>query len=197
VQRLPLGAQYLDYYPVYLPPAEADAWLTALLQETPWQQDSLRFGGKAVPVPRLQAWYGDAAAQYGYSGLDLHPLPWTLRLQTLRARLEHELQLAFNAVLLNLYRNGADSVAWHSDDEAKLGPCPIIASLSLGAARRFELKPRGDAGPPGKRTLELAHGSLVVMGPGLQQHWQHRLPKQPEITHSRINLTFRLIHAVA
>lgn len=197
IQRLPLGAQYLDYHPAYLSFTEADACLRALLQETPWQQDTLRFGGKPVLVPRLQAWYGDAAAHYGYSGLTLRPLPWTDRLQALRARLEDDLQLHFNAVLLNFYRNGDDSVAWHSDDEAALGSAPIIASLSLGAARRFELKPRGNAAPSGKRTLELEHGSLVVMGPGLQQHWQHRLPKQPQIAQSRINLTFRLIHAMA
>ena len=169
---------------------------TTLLAATPWRQDTLRFGGKAVPVPRLQAWYGDANSRYGYSGLQLAPLPWTPLLRSLRDRLTQTLGLRFNSVLLNYYRDGNDSVAWHSDDEPELGPDPQIASLSLGTARRFELRHRWHKALP-KRQLLLADGSLLLMGHHLQRHWQHRLPKEPGLLGARLNLTFRLVAAMA
>ncbi|MDR0781543.1 MAG: alpha-ketoglutarate-dependent dioxygenase AlkB [Pseudomonadales bacterium] len=197
-QHYSLGSASLDYYPAWLDGARADHCYGQLLRDTPWRQDTLRFGGKPVLVPRLQAWYGDTQARYGYSGLTLTPLPWTPLLQELRDELQRALQRPFNAVLLNYYRDGNDSVAWHSDDEAELGAAPMIASLSLGAVRRFELQARDRARHgANKHTLDLAHGSLLVMGAGLQQHWRHQLPKQPGIGSSRLNLTFRFIHAVA
>lgn len=197
-QRYQLGEAILDYYPSWLEPERADHYLQALLQETPWRQDSLNFGGKKVPVPRLQAWYGEPKAKYGYSGLALNPLPWTPLLSALRQELQDTLQHPFNAVLLNYYRDGNDSVSWHSDDESELGPAPVIASLSLGATRRFELQAKDRARhSPSRQALELTHGSLVVMGPGLQRHWRHQIPKQPGITEGRLNLTFRFIHGVA
>ncbi|MDR2212472.1 MAG: alpha-ketoglutarate-dependent dioxygenase AlkB [Pseudomonadales bacterium] len=193
-QRYRLGEATLDYYPAWLDSAFADHCYQTLLHETPWRQDSLRFGGKAVAVPRLQAWYGEPKARYGYSGLTLTPLPWTPFLNDLRQRVETQVQAPFNAVLLNYYRDGKDSVAWHADDEAELGPAPLIASLSLGAPRRFELRALEGRD---KYALELTHGSLLVMGPPLQHQWRHRLPKQPEIHAGRLNLTFRFIHGMA
>lgn len=164
--------------------------------ETPWQQAHLNFAGKRVAVPRLQAWYGDEHARYGYSGLQLHPLPWTSLLNTIRTQLEQRLNLRFNSVLLNHYRDGQDSVAWHSDDEKELGPDPMIASLSFGSTRRFELKHRTRR-ELDKVCLDLMDGSLVLMGKGVQKHWVHQIPKQPGITASRLNLTFRFIHGMA
>jgi alkylated DNA repair dioxygenase AlkB len=197
-QRYQLGSATLDYYPVWLDASRADHCYAQLLRDTPWRQDTLCFGGKPVAVPRLQAWHGEARARYGYSGLTLAPLPWTPLLRELREGLESALQRPFNAVLLNYYRDGNDSVAWHSDDEAELGPEPVIASLSLGAVRRFELQALDRAQRAGsKRVLELAHGSLLVMGAGLQRHWLHQLPKQAQISTGRLNLTFRFIHGVA
>ncbi len=169
---------------------ESAALLQTLLDETPWRQDSLRFGGKEVLVPRLQAWYGDR--RYGYSGLQLTPLPWTPALDGMRRRISEVAQFEFNSVLVNNYRDGNDSVAWHADDERELGPDPHIASLSLGATRRFELKHR--TRKLSRLNLSLESGSLLLMGSGLQRHWVHQLPKDTGITLPRINLTFRFIH---
>jgi alkylated DNA repair dioxygenase AlkB len=149
-----------------------------------------------VAVPRLQAWYGDGHAHYGYSGLRLTPLPWTSLLQAIRTDIEQKLQRPFNSVLLNQYRDGSDSVAWHSDDEKELGPDPLIASLSFGATRRFELKHRTRR-DLGKVSLDLDDASLVVMGEGVQKHWLHQVPKQQGVDGLRLNLTFRFIHAMA
>jgi alkylated DNA repair dioxygenase AlkB len=179
----------LAYLSNFYDAAACEKLLRRLLAETPWRQDTINFGGKAVAVPRLQAWYGDR--HYGYSGLKFPPLPWTDLLLDIRDKISTATQLPFNSVLLNYYRNGNDSVAWHSDDEHELGPDPLIASLSLGAARRFELKHRTL-----KRTklnLWLDNGSLLLMGTGLQQNWQHQLPKDAGVAAPRINLTFRFI----
>jgi alkylated DNA repair dioxygenase AlkB len=164
--------------------------LRTLLVETPWRQDTLKFGGKEVAVPRLQAWYGDR--RYAYSGLRLVPLPWTPLLDNIRRRISATFKHEFNSVLLNYYRDGNDSVAWHSDDEHELGPDPQIASLSLGIPRRFELKHRTRNDP--KVSMLLEDGSLLLMGSGLQRHWKHQLPKDAGITAPRLNLTFRFIH---
>lgn len=196
MEHLPLPDAELHYFPAWYAPAESAALLQQLTAATPWRQDTLQFGGKPVPVPRLQAWYGSRESLYGYSGLRLDPLPWTPLLTQIRTRLERELKLPFNSVLLNYYRDGNDSVAWHSDSERELGPDPHIASLSLGAPRPFELKHRTER-RHGKRTLTLEDGSLLLMGSGLQRHWQHQLPKQPGLAAPRLNLTFRLIGAVA
>ena len=178
-------------YHDFLAAGDAKDVYRQLLQQTPWQQDSLNFGGKSVPIPRLQAWYGDSKSHYAYSGLALAPLPWTPLLATIRKQVEMTCETPFNSVLLNYYRDGTDSVAWHSDDEKELGPDPLIASLSLGTTRRFELKHRVRKMP--KTTCNLDHGSLLVMGSGMQKNWSHQVPKQPEITGGRINLTFRYI----
>lgn len=149
-----------------------------------------------MPVPRLQAWYGVQQAHYGYSGLHLPPLPLTAPLQRLIDMLREHTGHAFNAVLLNCYRNGQDSVSWHSDDERELGEDPVIASLSLGTTRRFELRHKR-LPHSGKRVLDLEDDSLLLMGSGVQRNWQHRIPKQPGCEGVRINLTFRLIRPVA
>lgn len=191
-ERIALRDAELHYVPAFYSRAESRRVREHLLATVPWQQDTLKFGSRQVLVPRLQAWYGDATANYGYSGLRLIPLPWTTALTTIRTEIENNFGVSFNSVLLNYYRNGHDSVAWHSDDEKALGADPLIASLSLGAERRFELKHRD--GKVQKVNIELADGSLLLMGSGLQKHWVHQLPKQPWITEPRLNLTFRLIY---
>ncbi len=182
----------MTYFPTFYPPAQSDCWRSTLQQEVAWQQDSLNFGGKRVPVPRLQAWYGDAGTDYGYSGLRLVPRDWTPLLLQLRADVQGRLDLAFNSVLLNWYRQGNDSMDWHADDEPELGSDPLIASLSFGVSRRFELKHR-QRRELGKYSLELGNGSLLLMGRGMQRSWLHRIPKQPKVSGDRINLTFRLV----
>lgn len=191
-ERIALRDGELHYIPAFYSKVESQRIMQHLLGSVPWQQDTLNFGGRQVLVPRLQAWYGDATANYGYSGLRLTPLPWTTVLAAIKTEIENSSGMSFNSVLLNYYRNGHDSVAWHSDDEAALGPDPLIASLSFGAERRFELKHRN--GKTQKVNIELADGSILLMGSGLQRHWSHQLPKQPWITQPRLNLTFRLIY---
>lgn len=174
----------------------ASRHFSQLITSTPWQQDTLSFGGKPILVPRLQAWYGDPASNYGYSGLKLVVNPWTPLLAALRDELQERLELPFNSVLLNWYRHGNDSVAWHADDEKELGPDPQIASLSYGATRRFELKHRTRKDLK-KFSIDLADGSLLLMGSGVQKNYLHQIPKQSGLLSDRLNLTFRFIHALA
>lgn len=174
---------YLDAVPA------PDAVLERLLAEVAWRQETARVMGRELPLPRLTAWYGDAA--YRYSGIDNPPQPWLPDLLMLKAIAEQRSGTSFNAVLLNLYRTGRDSVAWHRDAEPALGPDPVVASISLGAVRRFRLKHVRDRSLT--LGLDLPHGSLLVMGRGSQRHWLHALPKTARPVAPRLNLTFRRI----
>ena len=191
---LPLLLPQADllFDPTFLPPAEAGALLAQLTAETVWEQRSIRLFGRLVPQPRLTAWYGDPAARYTYSGLAWEPRPWTAALRALRQRVEAATGARYNSVLLNLYRDGRDGMGWHSDDEPELGPAPAIASLSLGATRRFRLRPRAGR-PHSPLGLALPGGSLLLMRGPTQQHWQHALPKTARPTGPRLNLTFRWV----
>lgn len=191
-EPLQLPDAELYWYPVFLGIQRADALLHQLRDETPWRQDRIHMHGRTLPVPRLQAWYGSADARYGYSGILLDPLPLTSTLTALQQEVEQHCQQRFNSVLLNYYRDGNDSVSWHSDDEKELGPDPIIASLSLGGTRRFELRHRFRK-ELRKLVLDLSHGSLLLMGSGVQRNWLHQIPKQSAQQTPRLNLTFRLI----
>ena len=163
----------------------------ALMQEIVWQEGFVTLYGKRHKIPRLQAWYGDTGIRYRYSGETLQTTAWTPVLQALRDECQQSFSLPLNSVLCNLYRNGQDSMGWHSDDEAELGVAPRILSLSLGAPRDFALRPRGSTRQ--HTVVNLPDGSLLDMRPGLQESWQHALPKRAGITDARINLTFRFI----
>ncbi|MBG8554405.1 alpha-ketoglutarate-dependent dioxygenase AlkB family protein [Hymenobacter guriensis] len=180
----------------FLPAATAARLFEELQNAVPWRQESITLFGKPRLQPRLAAWYGDATAHYRYSGLTLVPLPWTPTLQQLRRQIEGACSTSFNSVLLNLYRSGQDSMGWHADDEPELGPQPVIASLSLGATRRFRLKPKPRAGIEAEPvSLDIASGSLLVMRGLMQQHWLHAVPKTALPVGPRLNLTFRHIMA--
>ncbi|HEX8507753.1 MAG TPA: alpha-ketoglutarate-dependent dioxygenase AlkB [Hymenobacter sp.] len=182
----------LRFDPAFLAPTEADVLLTQFTAEVAWEQRAIRLFGQEVPQPRLTAWYGDPAARYTYSGLAWEPRPWTPALHHLRQRVETHSGARFNSVLLNLYRDGRDSMGWHADDEPELGVAPAIASVSLGAARRFRLRARpGLAHPP--LALDLPNGSLLLMAGLTQLHWQHALPKTARPVGPRLNLTFRWV----
>lgn len=157
-----------------------------------WQQESIKFYGRKIPIPRLTAWYGDPNSSYTYSGILMNPLPWTKTLSLLKSQIEERIQHKFNSVLLNQYRNGSDSVAWHSDDEPELGESPVIASLSLGSSRKFELRSKVKSSPD-KIELLLNSGDLLIMSGETQKNWQHQIPKMRRVKESRINLTFRNI----
>lgn len=182
----------LVLYPHFFCLAESDALFTALRHVTPWRQGHITLYGQRHAEPRLTAWYGDAGKRYSYSGLMLEPLPWTPLLLDLKARINKTAQTEFNSVLLNLYRNGRDSNGWHQDNEPELGHNPIIASVSLGAVRRFQLRHKFKKELP-KVELDLPHGSLLVMAGPTQHYWQHQIPKTAKPVAERINLTFRVI----
>jgi alkylated DNA repair dioxygenase AlkB len=183
------------YLPGFLGPTEADRLFESLWRGLHWERREIVLYGRRVRQPRLVAWYGDPGAEYRYSGQTLHPRPWPRALATLRDRIEVSTACAFNAVLANGYRDGADSMGWHSDDEPELGPQPCIASLSLGAERVFLLRPRtpSAAGKRSSTRLLLAHGSLLLMRRESQARYQHCLPKTRRPVGPRINLTFRWV----
>ncbi len=166
--------------------------LHALTVQTAWRQDDIMLFGKPVRQPRLHAWHGDANAAYTYSGLRNAPLPWTPLLSDIKQRVEAACSATFNSVLLNLYRDQQDSMGMHADDERALGPAPVIASLSLGATRRFILKHRSNRQVQPVR-LDLADGDLLLMKGMTQANWKHGLPKQRANCEPRLNLTFRSV----
>lgn len=179
--------------PGWLEPSAADRLFEALLRQTPWRQDRLRLGGRDVTAPRRVSWHGDPHCVYRYSGARHDPIPWFPELAALRDSVVTAAGHGFNCALLNLYRDGQDSMGWHSDDEAELGADPVVASVSLGAERRFRFRSRYE--PEETHALMLGHGSLLLMQPGCQGRWRHALPKAAAVVSPRINVTFRWIPA--
>ena len=171
--------------------SESAMLFQTLYQDSDWQQHVLTICGRAVAAPRLSAWYGDLGAVYRYSGLSLEPLPWTPTLREIKEKAERLAATRFNSVLLNLYRDGRDSMGWHSDAEPELGRNPVIASVSLGATRRFLLRHKKQRNEV--VTLMLEAGSVLIMAGATQHYWQHQLPKTRQAVGPRINLTFRVI----
>ena len=191
LRSLPLAHADLAFDPDWLPRAEADALFAALRRSVPWEVHRIRLFGRQVDSPRLSCWIGDPGAAYRYSGTTFAPHPWPPALAMVRERLAADAGAAFDSVLANLYRDGRDAMGWHSDDEPELGPAPVIASLSLGATRRFRLKARAAAGEG--LSLDLPHGSLLLMRGATQRHYRHALPRTARPVGERINLTFRTI----
>lgn len=189
VTRVPNGEW--TYHPSFYTPRDADHLLRAFVSDVSWGLHQIRIFGRWVQEPRQTAWFGDPGAVYTYSGVTMKPAPWTPLLAAVRRRVEKVSGASFNSVLLNLYRDGNDHMGWHSDDEPELGANPVIASLSLGAERRFRLRHRTVPGE--RRELTLRPGSLLVMGGELQHHWLHSVPKSSTVRSPRVNLTFRKI----
>jgi alkylated DNA repair dioxygenase AlkB len=194
-EQLPLPDADVRYAPCWLCRDEADGLLARLLEEIPWERHRLNMFGREVDSPRLSCWIGDPGATYVYSRSRFEPRPWTTSLLSLREGVERACQVRFNSVLANLYRDGQDSMGWHSDDEPELGVKPVIASVSLGAERRFRFRRRVPRAPHAVRPvgITLSHGSLLCMAGDTQRGYQHDLPKSTGISEPRINLTFRLI----
>ena len=190
--RTVLAGADLEYLPGFLDPADADELLAALLADVPWQQPVVQIFGRTFHSPRLAAWYGDTGAFYRYSGFVNEPLPWLPSLAVLRERIEHRFGQTFNSVLLNLYRDGADSMGWHRDHEPELGGNPVIASISLGGIRRFVLQHSRQANMT-RLDLRPEHRSLFLMCGATQSFWRHCVPKTRKVVSLRINLTFRRI----
>lgn len=181
----------LSYHPeIYLPEASEEIF-TGLKNSINWRQDNITIFGKTHPQPRLTAWYGDRS--YSYSGITMNPSPWSPLLLEIKDKVEQISGHIFNSLLVNYYRNGSDHVSWHADDEKELGPNPLIASVSFGEIRRFQLKHRSDKDIE-MITLDLEPGSLLIMGGSIQRHWVHRIAKTSRPKEGRINLTFRQIY---
>ena len=179
------------YYPQFFDKEQADNIYAELLQEIAWQQDTITIYGKTHPQPRLTALYGNEGKPYSYSNITMHPQPWNSLLQKIKYYIEATTECQFTTVLLNQYRDGKDSNGWHADNEKELGDNPIIASLSFGAERVFQLKHNTivDA----KKSITLEHGSLLLMKGSTQHFWKHQIPKTAKPVGTRINLTFRSI----
>jgi alkylated DNA repair dioxygenase AlkB len=175
-------------------PLPYDQIMRKLVDQTIWRQEKVRIYGKEHQQPRLVSLYGDPGKKYDYSGISLHPLPWTDLLREIRRRVEDCTDARFNAVFLNLYRDHNDSMGFHSDDEKELGKNPVIASVTFGATRTFLLKHkfRKDI-PPVKIPLEA--GTVLLMKGATQHFWKHGINKQTVPCGPRVNLTFRMLYS--
>ena len=189
-QTFALGDSEIQYVANAFTAREADRLLQSLLDAIPWRTATMTIAGQKRPLPRLQCWMADQGRSYSYSGLKLSPHPWNPDVLRIKARLEQLCEHSFNSVLLNYYRDGSDSVSWHADDETELGPNPIVASVSLGAQRTLEFKPKFKITTP-KKQIVLGSGSILIMGKTIQNNWLHQLPKISGNIEPRISLTFR------
>ncbi len=171
--------------------SECSSLFNTLIKETPWRQEPIKLFGRKVMQPRLTAWYASEGVSYSYSGLTMQGLAWTSSLLQIKGRVEEKLGEKFNSVLLNLYRDGNDSMGWHRDNEKELGLQPLIASVSFGAPRKFQL--RTYLQKKERIDVEPAAGSIIVMAGDCQDYWEHSVPKTKMQVMPRINLTFRSI----
>lgn len=178
----------LYYIPNFLSENDANKYYFLLQDDIDWRHDENFIFGKRVITRRKVAWYGDKDYKYTYSNSAKIAHPWTPVLAEIKDNIEHMIEEKFNSCLLNLYHDGTEGMGWHSDDESELKPHGVIASLSLGAERKFELKHKNTLE---KVLLTLQHGSLLIMKGEIQSHWQHRLTVSNKVKESRINLTFR------
>lgn len=179
------------YYPHFFDKKEADLIFAELEKQIPWQQDEIKVYGKKHLQPRLTALYGNEGKSYSYSNIKMQPHPWNMLLQKIKSHIESASDTNFTTVLLNYYRDGKDSNGWHADNEKELGINPVIASVSFGAERTFQLKHNSDLSL--KKSIILEHGSLLVMKGTTQHFWKHQIPKTAKPLSPRINLTFRII----
>ena len=183
----------VSIYPQFFKQQKSDRFFDKLNRNLEWRQDQIKVFGKEIRIPRLNAWYGDEGKTYTYSGNCMSPLPWTPALILIKEKIEQEIGLNFNSVLANQYRDGKDSVSWHSDDEPELGINPVIASVSFGETRRFQLRHKSNKELE-KIEIALTHGSLLIMKGTTQHYWKHQIPKTAKNIGTRINLTFRMVN---
>jgi len=163
-----------------------------LIENIQWRQDKIKIFGKLIDQPRLTAFYGDTTKDYSYSGIVMKPNDWNDDLLFIKNRVEEMAKIKFTSVLLNYYRDGKDSMGWHSDDEKELGQNPVIGSVSFGESRVFQLRHKLKKDLK-KVDIKLTDGSFLLMKGTTQHFWQHQIPKTTQSLESRINLTFRVI----
>ena len=179
----------LMQYEGFIPKVEADIFYEKLLYETPWREYQMPMYDKIITAPRMIAWYGEPEEAREDT------LPWTPELLVLREKVEKETGLFFNAVLLNLYRNGSDSVAWHSDKEHRIGSNPNIASVTFGQTRPFRFRHKTNKAI-GQLEIPLHHGTLLLMSGTTNTYWEHHIPKSAKEMLPRINLTLRQVKPI-
>ena len=177
---------------VFFTSAESNALLESFISKLPWESMTIKMFGRDTKIPRLQCWIGDEGCEYRYSGKQLNRQIWNQDLTMIREKIYKELKIDFNSVLANYYRDGKDSMGWHSDDEKELGPNPTIASISFGSERDLVFRNKIS-----KKTLTIpqTNGCLILIDGETQKNWQHSIKKTQKIIGPRINLTFRnIIH---
>lgn len=179
------------YYPNFYNNVSAVSYFNELMQTINWQQDVIKIFGKEIPIPRLQAFYGDEGLIYKYSNISLKATKWNDLLLKIKTDIKIETNIKLNCVLLNLYRTGNDSNGWHADDEPSLGKNPAIASVSFGGSRYFNFKHKKIKNL--KTKIELQNGSLLIMKGKTQHFWCHQIAKTKKQVEPRINLTFRFV----
>lgn len=185
--------QDFSYFPKYLDNSSSDKLLETLLERNQWEREIFKIYGKSISAPRLTSWFSDPMVSYRYSGKKRFGKPLTPELFQLRQILNARLNVHFNFVLANFYRDGKDYVGWHADDEPDLGSRPLIASISLGESRRFRVRHNSRKVT---ESIDLVHGSLLIMRGQSQSHFKHCLAKTKRLVNSRINLTFRTIQSI-
>lgn len=186
--QLKLPQELMEYTPGFIEDKEATALLCHLLATAPWEQHRVMMYEKEVVTPRLSAWYGDRREK---DGIKREPIPWLPELAALRDKIMEKTGMCFDGVLLNYYRDGNDSVAWHSDKDTVPGLKTEIASVSLGQVRNFDFRSKENHRQ--RYAIPLEHGSLLLMKGDLQKYWEHRIAKSASLMSARINLTFRQI----
>lgn len=191
MEQIDLPNAWIQYDAGFLDPQEAADLYDSLKNELDWESGEITLFGKTYATPRLEAFYAENLQSYGYSGKKLHVRPFTPLLLELKTRIEQACSQTFNSVLANFYRDGQDSNGWHADNEKELGKNPVIASLSLGAVRRFDIRHETTRE---QLKYQLQSGSLLIMGGEMQHYWKHQIAKTKQVAGGRINLTFRLIH---
>lgn len=182
---------WVVHQPAWLDGSTARTLFHSLLSDVTWQQGAIRLFGKQVLEPRLIAWAGEMP--YRYSGRTLAPLPRPACLDEVWRRAEAFAGVSFNHVLMNRYRDGADSMGWHADAEPELGQNPVVLSVSLGATRRFLMKPKPGVPAEPAREWHLTEGAVLLMGGSTQHHYRHSVPRQRGVPGQRLNLTFRRV----
>lgn len=179
-----LPSHLLEYQPALIDANQGDRLLNHFISNSPWKQTTQKLWDKEYLTPRMTCWYGETDKIAG-------TLPWTPELQAIREMVEPLAGIKFNSVLLNYYRDGNDSVAWHSDKESIMGSQPVIASVSFGEVRTIDIRSKADHSE--KYSVRLEHGSFLLMKSGLQEQWEHRIAKSTRLMKPRVNLTFRLV----